>query len=70
MPNQYTIIIEKGKNSFGAYVPDFPGCFAVGKTRQETIQLLKETIHQHLKCLTIEGFPIPEPNFSSEHIEI
>src|SRR5438067_12808277 len=31
---QYTVTIEKDPNTdWGAYVPDLPGCVAVGKTR-------------------------------------
>jgi hypothetical protein len=32
----YVVILEKGK-SFGAYVPDLPGCVAVGKTKREAL---------------------------------
>ena len=27
---KYMVIIEEGENSYGAYVPDLPGCVAVG----------------------------------------
>ena len=26
---KYLVVIEKGSSSFGAYVPDLPGCVAV-----------------------------------------
>lgn len=29
---RYAIVIEKGPTSYGAYVPDLPGCVAVGKS--------------------------------------
>src|SRR5690349_4522102 len=29
---QYTILYEKGKQNWSAYVPDVPGCIATGKT--------------------------------------
>lgn len=32
---QYLVVIEKGSSSFGGYVPDLPGCVAVGETRAE-----------------------------------
>ena len=32
---EYKVIIEKGNNSYGAYVPDLPGCVALGKTLEE-----------------------------------
>ncbi|MHC5730999.1 MAG: type II toxin-antitoxin system HicB family antitoxin, partial [Nostoc sp.] len=25
---RYTVVIEKGETSYGAYVPDLPGCVA------------------------------------------
>ncbi|MCM3869449.1 MAG: type II toxin-antitoxin system HicB family antitoxin [Pyrinomonadaceae bacterium] len=30
---KYVVIIEEGENSFGAHVPDLPGCIAVGETK-------------------------------------
>jgi len=29
------IVIEEGKTSFGAYVPDLPGCVAVGESETD-----------------------------------
>jgi predicted RNase H-like HicB family nuclease len=29
----YEVIIEEGDTSFGAYVPDLPGCVAVSESR-------------------------------------
>jgi len=29
------LVVWKGKSSYGAYVPDLPGCVAVGETRRE-----------------------------------
>lgn len=31
----YVVIYEKGDSSYGAYVPDLPGCIAVGETLEE-----------------------------------
>jgi predicted RNase H-like HicB family nuclease len=45
----YTVIIEKGETSFGAYVPDVPGCVAVGETREEVTELIQEAIEFHLE---------------------
>ena len=30
---RYAIIVEKGPTSYGAYVPDLPGCVAAAETR-------------------------------------
>ncbi len=67
---QYTVIIEKGETSFGAYVPDLPGCAAVGETEDEVRQLIKEAIEFHLEGLREDGEFIPQPNSKSELIEI
>lgn len=67
---KYTIIIEKGKNSFGAYVPDIPGLMTVAKTKNVTMQLVKEAIKNHLETLENDGRPIPEPRSESESLEI
>ena len=32
---QYVVIFEKGENSYGAYVPDLPGCVTAAKTLDE-----------------------------------
>ncbi|MGH9826872.1 MAG: type II toxin-antitoxin system HicB family antitoxin, partial [Blastocatellia bacterium] len=29
---KYGVVIEKGEASYGAYVPDLPGCIAAGET--------------------------------------
>jgi predicted RNase H-like HicB family nuclease len=41
---RYCVIYEKGPSSWGASVPDLPGCIAVGATRQEAETLIREAI--------------------------
>ena len=31
---KYLVVIEEGESSFGAYVPDLPGCAVVGESRE------------------------------------
>lgn len=52
----YAIVIEKGSSSYGAYVPDLPGCVAVGETREEVEALITEAIQFHLEMLQTEGW--------------
>lgn len=66
----YLVIYEKGPTSWGAYVPDLPGCFAVGKTRKETGRLIREAIREHIEVLRAEGLPVPEPNQSSGRVAV
>ena len=32
---KYAVVIEQGENSYGAHVPDLPGCVAVAESREE-----------------------------------
>lgn len=67
---RYTVVIEKGNTSYGAYVPDLPGCVAVGETLAEVQQLIVEAIEFHIEGLIEEGLPIPEPTSIAQEVEI
>jgi predicted RNase H-like HicB family nuclease len=67
---KYLVVIEQGPSSYGAYVPDLPGCIAVGETRDETLELIHEAIEFHLDGIKQEGLSIPQPHSSSEFVEI
>jgi predicted RNase H-like HicB family nuclease len=58
---RYTVILEHGENSWGAHVPDLPGCIAVGDTRQEALDLIEEAMVFHIEGLKEQGLPVPEP---------
>jgi predicted RNase H-like HicB family nuclease len=65
---KYLVIIERGKNSFGAYVPDLSGCAVVGESREEALRLIREAIELHVASLRQEGSPVPEPASSTEYV--
>jgi predicted RNase H-like HicB family nuclease len=67
---QYVVILEEGPESWGAYVPDLPGCVAVGETRQEVLGLIREAIEFHLDGMKEGGDPIPEPHSHSEVVQV
>ncbi|TMG79380.1 MAG: type II toxin-antitoxin system HicB family antitoxin [Betaproteobacteria bacterium] len=67
---RYLVVVEKGPTSFGAYVPDLPGCIAVGETREEVLASIHEAIEFHLEGLKQDGTPIPPPTSSSEVVEV
>ena len=67
---EYLVVIERGPSSFGAYVPDLPGCIAVGETRQEVEALIREAIALHIEGLRDEGQPLPEPSSTSQVVTI
>ena len=67
---QYMVVIEKGENSYGAFVPDILGCIAVGETENEVLELIQEAIQFHLEDLKAEGYTIPSPSSQSRFIEV
>lgn len=67
---QFAVIVEKGETSFGAYVPDLPGCVAAAETKEEVLQLIHEAIEFHVEGLREDGQPIPEPSSSIEYVEV
>ena len=67
---RYSIVIEEGESSYGAYVPDLPGCVAAGKTREEAVKLIHEAIEEHLQVLREEGMPVPPARSTVEYAEV
>ena len=67
---EYLVVVEKGKKSFGAYVPDLPGCVAVAESRKEVLKLIREGIELHLEALIEAGEPIPPAASRSEVVKI
>lgn len=67
---RYMVVIEKGPASYGAFVPDLPGCISAGETEAEAIELIQEAIQLHLEDLRLGGQPIPEPTSKSTFVEI
>ena len=66
---RYAVVIEKGETSYGAYVPDLPGCVAVGETLQEVERLIREAIRFHIQGLREGGEPVPDPTSIAEYVE-
>ncbi|MBF0290802.1 MAG: type II toxin-antitoxin system HicB family antitoxin [Nitrospinae bacterium] len=67
---RYMVVIEQGPSSFGAYVPDLPGCIAVGESRQEVLQQIQEAIEFHLEGIKAGGASVPQPHSYSEFVEV
>ena len=67
---RYMVVIERGESSWGAHVPDLPGCVAVGETRDEVISLIREAIALHIDGLKREGLPVPKPTSEGEFVDV
>ena len=66
---RFAVVVEKGETSFGAYVPDLPGCIAAAETKEEVLQLIHEAIEFHVEGLREDGQSIPEASSSIEYVE-
>jgi predicted RNase H-like HicB family nuclease len=58
---KYAAVVERGEGNYAAYVPDLPGCVAVGDTREEVEQNIREALAFHLDGLREDGIAVPEP---------
>ena len=67
---RYAILIEKTKTGYSAHVPDLLGCVAAGKTRPETLKLIREAIAFHLEGMRLHGEPIPPATSSCEYVDV
>jgi len=67
---RYMVVVERGETSWGAHVPDLPGCIAVGETRDEALRLIREAIEFHIEGLRQEGLPVPAPSSEGEFVVV
>ncbi|MBI5949888.1 MAG: type II toxin-antitoxin system HicB family antitoxin [Chloroflexi bacterium] len=58
---RYAVVIERAESNYSAYVPDLPGCVAVGDTIEEVAAEIREAILFHIEGLKEDGLPVPEP---------
>jgi predicted RNase H-like HicB family nuclease len=67
---RYMVVVERGETSWGAHVPDLPGCVAVGESREEVLRLIREAVEFHIDGLRQDGLPVPGPSSEGEFIEV
>lgn len=67
---KYLVIYEKSETGFGAYVPDLPGCAAVGRTVEETKTLIEGCIEMHLAGMREDGTRVPVPTTKVGYYEV
>ena len=67
---RYLVVVEEGPTSFGAYVPDLPGCVAVGETREEVRALIRDAIEFHIEGLKNSGQLVPKASSTGEVIDV
>jgi len=70
IPLKYAIVIERGPTSFGATVPDLPGCVAIGDSLEDVQRLIREAIDEHVAFLRDEGQPVPQPATQVAYVDV
>lgn len=67
---KYAVIYEKGKTGYGAYVPDLPGCVAVGKSLPHVQKLIRDAIEFHIQGMRAAGEAVPVPSTRSGYVHV
>jgi predicted RNase H-like HicB family nuclease len=66
----YTVIYEKSRTGWGAYLPDLPGCVATGRTLPLTKRRIREAIALHVQGIQEDGQRVPRPRALADVVEI
>lgn len=57
---KYAIIVERADDGgYGVWSPDLPGCVAVGDSKAEALEEMREAVRLHLELLHERGEPRP-----------
>jgi predicted RNase H-like HicB family nuclease len=67
---RYSVVLEKAKHNYSAYVPDLPGCVTTGRSVQETMRNIREAIELHIEGLERDGDPIPDPATLVDYVDV
>jgi predicted RNase H-like HicB family nuclease len=67
--SEYLVIYEQaGDGGWGAYLPDVPGVVALGQTRDEVADGIREVLGVYAADLTERGLLMPTAHHSAETI--
>jgi len=67
---RYTVIYEKSRTGWGAWLPDLPGCIATGRTLPTVKRRIREAVALHLHGMREDGERIPRPSTQADQVEI
>ena len=67
---RYPVFFERSATGYGAYVPDLPGCVAVGKTLDEVRRLISQAMEMQIAGMIEDGEEIPGPPVPVQWIEV
>lgn len=65
---KFLLLITQEGSCYRASVPDVPGCVAVGKTREEAVQAVREAFQAYFAMVCREQGVLPEPRTTAEYL--
>lgn len=69
--SEYVVIYEQAEDGgWGAYVPDLPGVIALGNSRVEVSERIKEALGAYAYELRERGDTLPAPVHEAETVNV
>ena len=60
--SEYVVVFERADDGgWGAYLPDLPGVVALGSTREEVADRIREAVDAYVKEMEALGQRLPDP---------
>jgi predicted RNase H-like HicB family nuclease len=59
---EYVVVFERAEDGgWGAYLPDLPGVVALGSSRDEVSDRIREAVDAYAEEMAVLGQELPEP---------
>lgn len=60
--SEYVVVFERADDGgWGAYLPDLPGVVALGATRDEVSERIREAVDAYAQEIAALGLKLPDP---------
>ena len=56
----YTVVVERTRSGWSAYLPEVPGCIATGTTRPEVEDGIRSALELHFQGMREDGEQVPD----------
>jgi len=67
---EYAVVIEDAGKNWSAYVPDLPGCVAVGSSVDEVKAEIRAAIALHIASLREHGEEVPPATSLASTVQV
>lgn len=69
--SEYVVIFERaGDGGWGAYLPDLPGVVALGGTRNEASERIREAVAAYAAEMSALGQSLPDPVAATGTVQV